>query len=59
MWRATHSKNKLAKAWKMRKPPGTLGLKKFGPGKFWVEQVWAQNIEKLEEKLRELDKKKN
>ena len=43
----------------MRKPPGTLGLKKFGPDKFWVEQVWAQNIEKLEEKLRELDKKKN
>ena len=23
--------NKLAKARKMRKPPGTLGLKKFGP----------------------------
>ena len=33
MWRATHSKNKLAKAWKMRKPPGTLGLKKFGLGR--------------------------
>ena len=26
-------KNKLAKARKMRKPPGTFGLKKFGPGK--------------------------
>ena len=34
--------NKLAKARKMRKPPGTLGLKKFGPGKFWVKKVWAQ-----------------
>ena len=33
MWRATHSKNKLAKARKMRKPPGTLGLKKFGLGR--------------------------
>ena len=50
--------NKLAKARKMRKPPGTLGLKKFGPGKFWVEEIWAQNIEKVEEKLRELKKKK-
>ena len=38
----------------MRKSPGTLGLKKFGPGKFWVEKVWAQKIEKL----RELKKKK-
>ena len=27
--------NKLAKARKMRKPPGTLGLKNFGPGKIW------------------------
>ena len=36
--------NKLAKAWKMRKPPGTLSLKKFGPNKLWVENVWAQNI---------------
>ena len=35
--------NKLAKAWKMRKPPGTLGLKKFGPGKIWVENVRTQN----------------
>ena len=26
--------NKLAKARKMRRPPGTLGLKKFGPVKF-------------------------
>ena len=36
-------KNKLAKARKMRKPPGMLGLKKFGPGKIWVENVWIQN----------------
>ena len=27
-----------------RKPPGTLGLKKFGLGKLWVEKVGAQNI---------------
>ena len=33
--------NKLAKARKMRKPPDTLGLKKFRPGKFGVEKVWA------------------
>ena len=50
------SANKLAKARKMRKPPGTLRLKKFGPGKFWVEKVWAQHIEKVEEKLRKLKK---
>ena len=37
------AKNKLAKARKMRKPPGTFGLKKFGPGKIWVENVWTQN----------------
>ena len=36
--------NKLAKAWKTRKSPRTLGLKKFGPGKVRVEKVWAQNI---------------
>ena len=24
--------------------PGTLGLKKFGPGKLRVKKVWAQNI---------------
>ena len=41
----------------MRKPPGTLGLKKFGLGKFGVEKVWAQNIEKVEEKLKKLKKK--
>ena len=35
--------NKLAKAQKMRKPPGTLGLKKFGPGKIWAENVSTQN----------------
>ena len=44
--------NKLAKARKMRKPPGTLGLKKFGPGKLWVKKVWAQNVEQVEEKQR-------
>ena len=44
-------KNKLAKARKMRKPPGTPGLKKFRPGKFGVEKVWAQYIEKVEETL--------
>ena len=41
----------------MRKPPGTLGLKKFRPGKFGVEKVWAQHIEKVEDKLRKLDQK--
>ena len=35
--------NKLAKARKMRKPPGMLSLKKFGPGKIWVENVWTKN----------------
>ena len=44
--------NKLAKARKIRKAAGTLGLKKFGLIKFLVEKVWAQNIEKVEEKLR-------
>ena len=42
----------------MRKLPGTLGLKKFGPGKFWVEEIWAQNIEKVEEKLKEIEEVK-
>ena len=36
--------NKLAKARKTRKSPGSLGLKKFGPGKLWVEKVCAHNI---------------
>ena len=27
----------------MRKPLGTLGLKKFGPGKIWVKNVSTQN----------------
>ena len=36
-------KNKLAKARKVRKPPGLLDLKKFGPGKILVENVWTQN----------------
>ena len=35
--------NKLAKALKMRKPPGTLSLKKFGLGNLWVKKVWTQN----------------
>ena len=48
--------NKLAKAQKMLKPSGTLGFKKFGPDKFWVKKVWAQNIEKVEEKMRKLKK---
>ena len=30
--------NKLAKARKMRKPPGTLGLKKFGLGNLWSKK---------------------
>ena len=37
-------RNKLAKARKTRKSPGTLGLNKFGPGKLWFEKVWSQNI---------------
>ena len=40
----------------MRKPSSMLDLKKFGPGTFSVEKVWAQNIEKVEDKLRELKK---
>ena len=27
----------------MRKPPCMLGLKKFGPGKIWIENVATQN----------------
>ena len=50
-------KNKLAKARKMRKPPGTLVLKKFRPGKFGIGKVWAQHIEKVEDKLRKLGQK--
>ena len=42
----------------MRKPPGTLGLKKFGPGKFLAEKVWAQHIKKVEEKLKEIEEEK-
>jgi len=37
-------KNKLAKARKTRKWPGTLGLKQFGPGKLRIKNVWSQNI---------------
>ena len=37
-------KNKLAKARKTCKLPGTHSLKKFWPGKVWVEKVWAPNI---------------
>ena len=44
--------NKLAKARKTHKLPGTLGLKKFWPGKLWVKKVWAKR--KIEEKLRRL-----
>ena len=58
--------NKLAKARKMRKLTGTLGLKKFWPGNFWVKKFgpktlrnlktnwksWGQ-IEKVEDKYRE------
>ena len=51
----TFKENKLAKALKTRKSPGTLGLKKFGPGKFWVKKVWAQHIEKVQEKLKEIE----
>ena len=37
--------NKLAKARKTRKSPGTLGLKKFWPGKLWVKKkVWTLNF---------------
>ena len=35
--------NKLTKARKMRKPPGTLSLKKIGLGNLWVEKVWTPN----------------
>ena len=34
--------NKLAKAWKTRTSPGTLGLKKFGLGKLWVKNVFGK-----------------
>ena len=47
-------KNKLAKARKTRKSPDTLGLKKFGPGKLWVEKVWSKNM--FIDCLAELDK---
>ena len=36
-------RNKLAIARKMRKPPGTLGSQKFGPGMIWVKNVSTQN----------------
>ena len=36
--------NKLTKARKTRKSPGTLGLKKFGPGILWVGKVWTTNM---------------
>ena len=35
------SKNKLAKARKMRKPPNTISLKKFGLGNLWVKKVFG------------------
>ena len=31
------------KSRKTRKSPGTLGFKKFGPGKLWVRNDLAQN----------------
>ena len=43
MFRGRCKKNKLAKARKMRKLPGTLVLKKFGPDEIWVKNVWTQN----------------
>ena len=36
--------NKLAKARKTRKSPGTSGLKKFRPVELRVKKVWVQNI---------------
>ena len=41
---AEEEENKLAKARKTRKWPGTLGLKQFGPGKLRIKNVWSQNI---------------
>ena len=38
----TIQENKLAKARKMRKPSGTLSLKKFGLGNLWVEKFLGQ-----------------
>ena len=37
-----HCQNKLAKAMKIRKPPGTLGFEKFGLGKLWIKKIWTQ-----------------
>ena len=42
LWWSRSNENKLAKARKTRKLPGTLGSKKFGPGKLWVEKVWPK-----------------
>ena len=46
--------NKLAKDRKMRKPPGSLGLKKFGPAKILVKNIQTQTpgskTPKIEEK---------
>ena len=39
-----YSINKLAKARKMRKPPGTLGLKKFWPGKRFGSKMFGPKI---------------
>ena len=46
-------KNKLAKARKTRKSPGTLSLKKFGPGKLLVGKVWAQFFSRWTESFQE------
>ena len=50
--------NKLAKARKMRKPPGTLGLKKFGPGKFWVKKFEKEKLRNLKKKSENYIRKK-
>ena len=36
--------NKLAKAWKTRTSPGTLGLKKFGLGKLCVKKFSEKTL---------------
>ena len=42
--RDAYASNKLAKARKMRKPPGMLGLKKFGPGKILRKSIFFSNF---------------
>ena len=45
--------NKLAKARKTRKSPCTLGLRKFRPGKLWVEKVLVSENTPSENSLSE------